>query len=126
MNLRRHRKPYAALFLGMWLFALCVGMASACRHEAAPGHASMSGMAMQPESDDDCDRPVGCLQFCENDTPLLTKLQLVQDQPAGQPLLVATAAIVAMPFVAAPAARTHRARPPPDVPLILRTLRLAL
>jgi hypothetical protein len=127
MIVRRHRKPLASLFLGVWLFALFAGIASACLTDEAANTAQMSGMAMaMGQHDGNHAKPPGCEQFCKSDTPLLTKLQLVQDQPAGQPLLVASVDVLSMPLVARSAASAHRAHAPPDVPLLLRTLRLAL
>ncbi len=127
MILRRHRKPLASLFLGVWLFALFAGVASACLTDEAAETAQMSGMAMgMGQHDGDHAKPSGCEQFCKTDIPLLTKLQLVQDQPAGQPLLVAGVDVPSLPIVVRSVSSAYRAHPPPDVPLLLRTLRLAL
>jgi hypothetical protein len=126
MNLRRHRKPLASLFLGMWLVALFAGIANACLLDVAPDAGQMSGMAMGSAHDGDQAQPTGCQQFCDTDIPLTSALQLVQDQPAGQPLLVASVAIAAAPTAAPSVLAAYRAHPPPDVPVLLRTLRLAL
>ena len=125
MNLRRHRKTLAALLLGTWLFALFVGVAHACI--ATPVHACQdSGTTMGQGSDGDDDASGNCREFCSVDTPLPTKLQLVQDQPAGQPLLLASAGMLPARAVAPASTRSYQAHPPPDVPLLQRTLRLAL
>ena len=55
-----------------------------------------------------------------------SKLQLVQDQPAGQPLMVASIDVPGTFVTANSVSDAYRAHPPPDVPLLLRTLRLAL
>jgi hypothetical protein len=125
MNVRRHRKALAALVLGTWLFAFFVGVANACN--ALPsGGMQDAGMAMGASHDGDEDGPSSCLQFCNDDTPVVGKVQVDQDQPAGQPLLVAPLAVdcAPSPVLAGPAGPL--AHPPPDVPLLLRTLRLAL
>ena len=126
MNLRRHRKPLASLFLGMWLFALFVGIAHACMTDDASATGQMSGMAMGSGQDDGYGQPAGCEQFCKIDTPLFSKLQLVQDQPAGQPLMVASIDVPGTLVTLNSVSDAYRAHPPPDVPLLLRTLRLAL
>jgi hypothetical protein len=125
MNLRRHRKTLASLLLGAWLFALFVGVAHACM--PPPSVACQdAGIAMGHGSDGDDDASGNCREFCSVDTPLHSKLQLVQDQPAGPPLLVASAGSVPAQVVAPAATKSHLAHPPADVSLLLRTLRLAL
>ena len=125
MSLRRHRKALTSLILGTWLFAVFVGIANACPPESA-NTAQSDGMAMGPGQDGDGSQFAGCQKFCNDDTPLFSKLKLVQDQPAGQPLLVASVSPVLSlaPALAVPA--VYLAHPPPDVPLLLRSLRLAL
>jgi hypothetical protein len=125
MNLRRHRKKLASLLLGAWLFALFVGVAHACM--PMPIDACQdAGIAMGHGPDGDGDTSGNCREFCSVDTPLYSKLQLVQAQPAGQPWLVASAGVLLAPVVAPASTRSYPAHPPPDVPLLLRTLRLAL
>ena len=126
MHQRRHRKPLASLLLGIWLLALFVGISNACMVAEASVAGPMSGMAMGPGQDGDHGQPVGCEQFCKADVPPLSKLQLVQDQPAGQPLLVASVDIPSARVASSSTFDVYRAHPPPDVPLLLRTLRLAL
>lgn len=125
MNIRRHRKPLAGLFLGAWLFALFVGIANACLPATESGAGIAQGMAMPADSGHD-DQSANCLQFCANDTPVFSKLQLVQDQPAGQPLLVPGLIATLAPTPADAVGVVRLARPPPDVPVLLRSLRLAL
>jgi len=125
MTLRRHRKGLASLILGAWFFALFVGIANACLPE--PENAGeTAGMAMSPGHGGDEGQSPDCRQFCNVDTPLLSKLQLVQDQPAGQPLLVASVSNLLSPACTAAVPATYLAHPPPDVPILLRSLRLAL
>ena len=125
MNLRRHRRAVTSLILGAWLFALFVGIANACLPEAVDTMQT-AGMAMGPGQDGDESQSAGCQQFCSIDTPLFTKLQLVQDQPAGQPLLVTSISTLLSPVPASAVPVVYLAHPPPDVPILLRSLRLAL
>jgi hypothetical protein len=125
MNIRRHRKTITSLILGTWLFAVFVGVANACIPQ--PFEASQNvGMAMGSAPDGDDDISANCLQFCSVDTPLFSKLQLIQDQPAGQSLLVASVGNPLLPAPAPAVPVVYLAHPPPDVPILLRSLRLAL
>lgn len=111
--------------LGTWLFAVFVGLANACVPQ--PFEASQNvGMAMGSAPDGDDDLSANCLQFCSIDTPPLSKLQLIQDQPAGQSLLVASVGNLLLPAPAPAVIVLHLAHPPADVPILLRSLRLAL
>jgi hypothetical protein len=83
-------------------------------------------MAMGGGQDGDESQSAGCQQFCNVDTPLISKLQLVQDQPAGQPLLVASVSTLLSRVPASAVPAVYLAHPPPDVPILLRSLRLAL
>ena len=125
MNLRRHRRAVTSLILGAWLFALFVGIANACLPDT-PNMAQTAGMAMGSGQDGDESQSAGCQEFCNVDTPLFSKLQLVQDQPAGQPLLVASVNTLLSPVPASAVPVVYLAHPPPDVPILLRSLRLAL
>jgi hypothetical protein len=124
---RQTTKTVTALMLGMWLFALFAGVANACLPgQPSDGHAARhSAMAVATHHSDGAVAPE-CVSFCYEDTPLVAKLQLVQDQPAGQAFLVAMQpfALLAQPSVHI--APTLLAHPPPGVPLYLRSLRLAL
>jgi hypothetical protein len=111
----------------MWLFALFAGIANACLPgQPTVGHPVGHGAMLTVEHHADESAPQECVSFCNEDTPLVAKLQLVQDQPAGQAFLVAMQpfALHARPSVRI--ARTLLAHPPPDVPLYLRSLRLVL
>jgi len=125
MNIRSHRKPLTAVVLGAWLFALFVGIAHACLPETDVGPGAAQGMAMPSDSGHD-DQSVNCLQFCANDTPVFSKLQLVADQPTNQPLLVGSVRVTLAPTPVDAVGVVHLAHPPPDVPVLLRSLRLAL
>jgi hypothetical protein len=121
----RQRRTFASLILGLWLFGLFVGVVNACLpgepldSHPAP-HALMSGHHSDQSS------PSDCVKFCNEDTPLFAKLKLVQDQPAGQPLLVAAVVKLVSVEPSIRVAPTLLAHPPPDVPLYLRSHRLAL
>jgi hypothetical protein len=125
MNLRRHRKALTSLALGTWLFALFVGVANACIVLPSAGmHAP--GMAMAAGHGGDEDGPSNCLQFCNDDTPVVGKIQVDQDQPAGQPLPAAPLVVGCGPATVLVGPAGPLAHPPPDVPPLLRTQRLAL
>jgi hypothetical protein len=125
MKLRRHRTAFVSLILGAWFFALFVGIANACLPE--PDHSGQTaGISLDPGHDGDETQSPDCWQFCDVDTPLLSKLQLVQEQPGGQPLLVASFGDLLSPARTAAVAVTYLAHPPPDVPILLRSLRFAL
>jgi hypothetical protein len=125
MNLRRHRRAVTSLILGAWLFALFAGIASACLTEPANA-GQMAGMSMGVGHDGNEAKSAACQRFCDDDTPLLTQLRLVQDQPAGQPLLVAVFTDFLPPVPASVVPVGFLAHPPPGVPILHRTLRLAL
>ena len=126
MKLRRHRRALGFLVLGAWVFALFAAFANACI--MGPVSASQgSGFAVEPGHEDNQDPSANCLQFCNDETPVvLGKPQLVSDQPAAQPLLVATLSILQPSKSASVVSVVHLAHPPPDVPLLRRSLRLAL
>lgn len=113
--------------LGAWIFALLVGVVSACgwvdasapaaRTDVAPhaGHLGDSG----PDSD--------CVKLCVEGLPVLAKVQAVQDPPEGQPLVVDPGHRVDLRPGSAQALRRLRvAHPPPPAPPLLRFLRLTL
>jgi len=69
----------------------------------------------------------GCEEFCSNDVPLVGVLQMLQDPPAGQPLVVATRHDLGFLPISAPLLRLARtAHPSAGVPLSLRIVRLTL
>jgi hypothetical protein len=110
--------------LGAWLFTLFI----------ASGHAAL--LAPMPASHgigvaSDCGHgptpalPANCLQICAEQPPLVGAVPLLQHPPAPAPLWVA-AVVSPRPAAAAPAAVLLRAQPPPEVAVLLRSLRLAL
>jgi len=124
----RHRKCLTSSVLAMWIFALFVGIANACicdgvmavpHHSTAAIHGDVETM--------DHDMAPGCENFCSIDLPLFSVLQLVQDQPAGQPLVLATRHDLGSRPISALNLRFARyAHPPPGVPYSLRFVRLTL
>jgi hypothetical protein len=126
--LRRHRKFLASAVLGMWAFALFVGFANACSWDGVSAVSHHDTMAVTAAGDTmDHDMAPGCEEFCSNDIPLIVVLQLVQDQPAGQPLVVATQDQFGFLPISAPilrlASTAHRS---PGVLYSLQTVRLTL
>ena len=126
--LRRHRKFLTSGVLGLWLFALFVGIASACGWDgvtAVPHQPTVAAHAVGDAIDHDT--APACEEFCSNDVPLLGVLQLVQDTPTGQPLVIATHPDLGFLPISAPIHRLARtAHPSPGVPFSLRIVRLTL
>lgn len=125
MKLRRHRRALGSLILGVWFFALFAAFANAC----VTGPVSPSqgrGLAMQPGHEADHGPSANCLQFCNDESAVLSKPQLVPDQPAAHPTLVAPLGILRWPTSASALTVARLVHPPPDVPLLRRSLRLAL
>ena len=124
--LRQQRKSIAGVALGVWLFALFVGIAHACgsvEPSFAPAHAAAVN-ASQHSSDEGM--PIGCEQFCKSDIPVITKLPAFGDQPDAQPLIVAVDNVRVV--LASPPAyqRAQAAHSRSDVPPFLRFTRLRL
>jgi len=126
--LRRKRKIFTSSILGLWLFALCVGIANACSWDGVTSVSHHPMLAVHPvDNAVDHDQAPGCDDFCSNDIPVLGVLKLVQDQPAGQPLALAAHYYVGVLPTSAPVLRLARTtHPPPGVPFSLRTVRLTL
>lgn len=125
MSIRRHRRALTAVTLTAWLFALFVGIANACVPNDSQANAAQ-GMTMPGDVGHDASPSADCLQFCADDTPVFSKLQLAPDQPTGQPLLVASFTSLYMPAATPQVPVVELAHPPPGVPVLLRSLRLAL
>jgi hypothetical protein len=110
------------------MFALFVGIANACCWDgvtAVPHHPTVAAHAV----DDAMDHGMAsdCEECCSNDVPLLSVLKLVQEQPAGQPLVIATHHDLGFLPISASVLRLARtAHPPPGVPFSLRSVRLTL
>ena len=126
--LNRHHRILTSTILGLWMFALFVGIANACSWDgvtAVPHQPTVAAHA----ADDVVDQGMAadCDEFCSNDVPLLGVLQLVQEQPAGQPLVVATHHDLGFVPISAPGLRLARtAHSSPGVPFSLRIVRLTL
>ena len=112
----------------MWLFALFVGIANACSWDGVTAVPRPSTAAPHADGETiDHGMAPGCEKFCGNDLPLFSVLQLVQDQPAGQPLVLATRHGFGLrPIFAPNRGLARNAHPPPGVPYSLRFVRLTL
>jgi hypothetical protein len=129
--LRRNRKIFSATALGLWMFALFVGFANACSWDGVtavnhqPPMATAGHAAVGDATDRDTDP--GCDEFCSNDIPLLSVLQLTQGPLAGQPLVVTTHYDLGNQPASAPAFRlAWTARPSPGASFSLHIVRLTL
>jgi len=126
--LHRHRQFLTSGILGLWMFALFVGFANACNWDgvtAVPHQPAVAAHAV----DDATDRGTasGGDEFCSNDVPLVAVLQLIQDPPAAQPLVIATHHDLGFLPISAPIFHLARtAHPSPGVPFSLRIVRLTL
>ena len=112
----------------MWMFALFVGIASACSWDGVTAVRHQSTAAIHVDSETmDHDMAPACENFGSSDLPLFSVLQRVQDQPAGQHLVLATRHDLGSRPISAPNLRLARnAHPPPGVPYSLRFVRLTL
>jgi hypothetical protein len=126
--LHRNRKRLTSTVLGLWLFALFVGIANACSWDGVTSVSHQQTVAAHSPGDDvDHGLAPDCDEFCSNDVPLLGVLKLVQDQPAGQSSTLAAQHYVGVLPISAPVLRVARtSHPPPGVPFSLRTVRLTL
>ena len=125
--LRRHRRLLTSTVLGLWAFAMFVGIANACSWDGVTAVSHHLAAAAHAEDSADHGVAPGCEDFCSNDVPILSVVKLVQDQPAGQPLALATYQHVGILPISAPVFRLARTtHPPPGVPFLLRIVRLTL
>ena len=126
--LKRHRKLLSASVLGLWVFALFVGFANACSWDgvtAVQHQPATVGHAAADATDHDTDP--GCDEFCSNDIPLLSVVQLTQGPLAGPPLVVTTHYDLGNQPSSAPAFRlAWTARPSPGASFSLHIVRLTL
>lgn len=126
-SLRRRKTLLASAILGAWVFGLFVGIAHACGWDGvtAMRHVAVAAGALAEPSPDGA--PPGCAKFCNDDLPLVAKVQSVQDSPTGHPPVLAGHQAFGLATHAAPAVRpVMAAHPPPDVPVSIRFLRLTL
>lgn len=126
--LHRHRKCVSSSVLGIWVFTLFVGFANACSLDGVTAMPHQPTVSLHAEGETmNHDMAPGCEDFCSNDLPLFSVLKLVQDQPAGQPIVLATRHDLGLRPISAPNLRLARnAHPPPGVPFSLRFVRLTL
>lgn len=126
--LHRQRKFLASTVLGVWLFALFVGIANACSWDGVSPVLHPSTVAAHAvDSDMAHGLAPSCDDCCSNDVPMLGVLKLIQDPPAGEPLVLAAhhdAGV--LPVSASFVRRPRTAHPSPGVPFFLRTVRLTL
>ena len=125
---RRQRKRLALVVLATWLFGLFVGIAHACGLDGAMAMPESAPAGQMSADDSSTGRaPPGCEQFCNDDLPLVAKVQGVQDPPTGHTLLVASPHDAGLAPVLAPAsAAAMTAQPPRVAPPPLRFVRLTL
>jgi hypothetical protein len=123
----RHCKALASLILGVWLFGLFVGIAHACGVGTAPMAPPDPALAAALGESCAGDASRVCEKFCNDDIPVIAKLQSVADPPAGHPLVLAS--LHGRTFASIPESALHpalAAHPRPGVPLSLRVVRLTL
>ncbi|HEX9274786.1 MAG TPA: hypothetical protein VGA51_00090 [Casimicrobiaceae bacterium] len=129
-TLRRRRRGFAILILGLWLFALGVAIAHACTLDGASGYTPHSlahgrqafAEEIPPSSDDDT-----ASASCCHEQPFAAKIQPLLDPPGGQPLALTT--FVDLPFASSEAPAWHRGTSVHraiDVRLSIRYARLTL
>jgi len=119
---RRQFRKLTSVTLGVWVVALFVGSAFACSMPPSPADSHVERSGYRAEDS----RSPACVKFCGEDTPLPSKSPLVADQSAGQPLLLSTSQVLAHDVRGTLPAGAPLARPPPGVPIYLRSLRFAL
>ena len=123
---RRQRKPFTAVVMACWLFALFVSVAHACGFDADQSDATRA-MTMSSNGGGTENAPPGCDKFCADDLPVLAKIKSVQDQSSAQALLIfplsVAPALVGNSRAAIPLRSAH---PPEAVSLNIRFVRLAL
>ena len=127
LNVARHRKGLSSAVLGVWIFALLVGVVNACGWDDAFAHSP----------DVDVYQDVGhighdgsvpdCAEFCAEAAPVIAKNLAVLAFEESQPHFVAETNRVGPSPDPAPALRRRSVAPPPRaVPPFLRFLRLTL
>ena len=124
----RNRKMLTSTFLGFWVFAVFVGIANACAWDGVtvvPHRPTLTVDAVAHAIDDTM--AAASEEYCSKDLPLLGAPQRVQDQPTGQPLVVATHHDLGFLPIRAPVLRAAWIdHPSSGVPFSLRIVRLTL
>jgi len=125
--LRHHRKGLASAALGLWLFALFLGIAHACSWDGVTTVTHISNAAVHADDGMADKSAPDCEDTPSNDLPLPNVLQLAQDPSGGVALLVAThSGLRLLPNSASLSGSACIARPPPGVPFSHRIVRLTL
>ncbi len=122
----RQSKTLTGFALGIWLFALVVGVVHACTLTELGMTPGQVGITSVGACTFDEGMPTGCDQFCKSDVPVVSKAPLIGEQSAGRlPIAVATDVHIVLVFPAAfsPAQAAH---PSMGVPPILHFTRLRL
>lgn len=125
---KARRRSTTRFVVALWLFALAGGVSQACGLGESLAQAGIANPASVAAHQDPCEDPLpACEQFCADDTPLLAKLKIVGDGPAGSALLVGAPTSGAP--ISAPL-RAYKPRPgmdlPPGIAINTRFVRLAL
>lgn len=125
-RLRKQRKILAGLALGVWFFALSVGISHACGWGESGPTRTPAIASCANEHSSDAGTPAGCEEFCNTDMPVVTTLPAFGDRPDTQPLIVAIGSVqVDRGFP--PAFRpTYAEHSYSDVPAFLRFTHLRL
>ena len=122
----RQSKTLTGFALGIWLFALFVGVVHACdltELGMAPGQ---SGVTSAGAYTFDEGMPADCEQFCKSDVPVASKAPSIGEQSAAQ-LPIGVAVDVDIVLALTPAISPSRAAHSPlGVPPILQFTRLRL
>lgn len=121
----RQSRTVTGFALGVWLFALFVGIVHACTLTGLGMTPGQVGVTSVGACTFDEGMPAGCDQFCKN-VPVVSKAPLIGEQSAAQsPLAVATNVhvVLALPPALLPAQVAH---PSSGVSPILHFTRLRL
>ena len=125
--LHRNRRWLTSTVLGWWVFALFVGIANACSWDGVTSLEHCPTLLTNATDAVDHDMAPGCDAFCSNDVRLVSVLKLVQDQPAGQPVIPTPHYKRGVVPISVHVLRLARnAHPPPALTFSLRTVRLTL
>lgn len=127
-SLRCHRKILASSAVVIWAFGVFAGIANACSLDGLPAtpHHPVTAVHAGDDAVDsggapDCDEHFGA------SLPLPGLVQRTQEQPVGEPLVVATHHQPGFLPISAPVLRAARtAHPSTGVPFSLRIVRLTL
>jgi hypothetical protein len=125
--LRRHRRGLASAALGLWLFALFVGIAHACSWDGVTTVTHTSALEGHVGGGVADNTAPECEESASNDLPLPSGLQLVQDAAAEITLIVARRqGLRVLANSARLAGVPGREHPPPSVPFSHSIVRLTL